>query len=250
MSWWKTYTGPAEKYNNSKNYTKDSPLDNDNGETLSDKFPKYKTIINNTILSYPPSFSIEKIYDNNGDNKHTDFYGDYTITGIENDYPYWKHVTANRYLKYSSTRWEFLAGENIKFYSINTTNIYPTSSSVTWHRSNGSRRFVTFTNIIKTKYENEISAVSTDPEKILCTQRNNIYYDNKEQLLKNKVDLLIHAEKKAYRDKVAAAWVTGTQNVIVNDGFEINLHGTKVPKTKTVVATYRYNTVSGESYYL
>ena len=59
-----------------------------------------------------------------------------------------------------------------------------------------------------------------------------------------------HNRKKTYRDKVAAAWLTGLTKVItVNNGYETRFDGVIVPKTKKVTVTYKYNTVTKESIY-
>lgn len=51
-----------------------------------------------------------------------------------------------------------------------------------------------------------------------CRNRHT-YYDNREQILQNKIDRLEYDDKKRYRDKVAKCWVTGKNSAGRNIKF-------------------------------
>ena len=102
----------------------------------------------------------------------------------------------------------------------------------------------------ETQHDIDVAAFKNDPKKLVFAIRKNKYYNNYEQILNNKKEEIIDTEKKTYRDKVAAAWLTGLTKVItVNNGYETRFDGVIVPKTKKVTVTYKYNTVTKESIY-
>jgi len=107
------------------------------------------------------------------------------------------------------------------------------------------------------------SLLYKNPKKLLFAIRKNKYYDNMGQMLENKKEELINQEKEDYRVEVAGAWVGNagggltkatatadplTKKIRVNNGgYEINMYGIRVPKTKEVDINYIYNTVTGVS---